>query len=341
LVLLHRFLAGVEMANASVLQRPKTRISTADDPLAHPAAPAHPPDRLFSMLSHRGRVRRANEDACGARPEQGAFVVCDGMGGASAGEVASHLAVQAFLNELSQTVLIDPATGKPPLAAARAKPPRQVPEPPAVSSSSSGSADPRTRLDEAVHAANLAVFRHSRKSPTLHGMGTTLVGLHFEAEAPDTRTLWLAHVGDSRCYRLRSGSLTQLTRDHSLVEQQIEAGLLSRVQAAASPMRNIITRAVGCQPEVEADLAAHPVQPADLYLLASDGLNRELDDPEIARILTRSLGPALTAVAPSRRSASAHRALQIALDNACHALIEAANQHGGGDNITVLAIYCL
>jgi protein phosphatase len=172
-------------------------------------------------------------------------------------------------------------------------------------------------------------------------MGTTLVGLHFEAEAPDARTLWLAHVGDSRCYRLRAGALTLLTRDHSLVEQQIEAGLLSRVQAAASPIRNIITRAVGCQPEVEADIAAHPAQPADLYLLASDGLNRELDDPEIARILTRSLGHALSSVAPSRRSAAAHRALQIALDNACRTLIEAANQHGGGDNITVLAIYCV
>jgi protein phosphatase len=321
------------MANASVLQRPTTRFSTATDAEAHPVAPAHPPERLFSMLSHRGRVRRANEDACGARLEQGAFVVCDGMGGAAAGEVASHLAVQAFLNELSQTVLIDPATGKPPLAVSRAKPPREAPDP--------APADPRTRLDEAVHAANLAVFRHSRKSPALHGMGTTLVGLYFEDETPGARTLWLAHVGDSRCYRLRSGALTQLTRDHTLVEQQIEAGLLSRVQAAASPIRNIITRAVGCQPEVEADLAAHPTQPADLYLLASDGLNRELDDPEIARILTRSLGPALSSVAPSRRSAAAHRALQIALDNACRTLIEAANQHGGGDNITVLAIYCL
>jgi serine/threonine protein phosphatase PrpC len=324
------------MANASVLQRPKTRISTAADPEARPAAPARLPDRLFSMLSHRGRVRRANEDACGARPEQGAFVVCDGMGGAAAGEVASHLAVQAFLNELSQTAVIDPATGKPPLAVSRANPAREALPPPA---------DPRSRLDEAVHAANLAVLRHSRKSPALHGMGTTLVGLSFEADSsnqkPSARALWLAHVGDSRCYRLRSGSFSLLTRDHSLVEQQIEAGLLSRAQAAASPIRNIITRAVGCQPEVEADLEAHTTEPADLYLLASDGLNRELDDSEIGRILVRNLGLALSAVAPSRRSAAAHRALQIALDNASHALIEAANQHGGGDNITVLLVYCL
>ena len=302
------------MANASVLQRPKTRISTASDGEARLAAPAHPPERLYSMLSHRGRVRRANEDACGARPEQGAFVVCDGMGGAAAGEVASHLAVQAFLNELSQTALIDPATGKPPLAATRAAPPREAPDP--------APADPRTRLDEAVHAANLAVFRQSRKSPALHGMGTTLVGLSFKNETPGARTLWLAHVGDSRCYRLRSGVLDLLTRDHSLVEEHIQAGLLTRVQAAASPIRNIITRAVGSDPCVEPEIAALDPLPGDLYLLASDGLTRELDDSEIARILTRTAAPRT----------------QAALDSACHTLIDAANRKGGHDNITALLV---
>jgi PPM family protein phosphatase len=320
------------MANASTLQRPKPRISTADVPLAHPSAPAHPPDRLFAMLSHRGRVRRANQDACGARPEQGAFVVCDGMGGAAAGEVASHLAVQAFLNELSQTVLLPPSpiNGKRPAASAHAPQPPEAPE--------AAPPDPRTRLDEAVHAANLAVFRHSRKSPALHGMGTTLVGLRFE---PGTRdALWLAHVGDSRCYRLRSGVLTLLTSDHTLVEQQVQAGLLNRLQAAISPIRNIITRAVGCQPEVEADIGAHAAQPADLYLLASDGLNRELDDTEIAQILIRNIGHSLVDP-PSRRATAAHRSLQHSLDAACEALVDAANQHGGGDNITVLLVYCL
>ncbi|MGD0796372.1 MAG: protein phosphatase 2C domain-containing protein [Acidobacteriaceae bacterium] len=292
------------------------------------------------MLSHRGRVRRANEDACGARPEEGAFVVCDGMGGAAAGEVASHLAVQAFLNELSQSALLSagPANGKRPNASTHGSTPLSAPDslPPHPHPGF------RTSLDEAVHAANLAVFRHSRKSPSLHGMGTTLVGLCFE---PGTRdALWLAHVGDSRCYRLRSGALTLLTSDHTLVEQQVQAGLLNRIQAAISPIRNIITRAVGCQPEVEADIEAHSTQSADLYLLASDGLNRELDDTEIARVLTqaltRTLGPALSDP-PSRRSTAAQHTLQAALDNACHTLIEAANQRGGGDNITVLLVYCL
>jgi protein phosphatase len=288
------------------------------------------------MLSHRGRVRRTNQDACGARPEQGAFVVCDGMGGAAAGEVASHLAVQAFLNELSQTVILppSPANGKRPAASAH------TPQPPAApdAASPNPNPNPRTRLDEAVHAANFAVFRHSRKSPTLHGMGTTLVGLRFEPGKRDA--LWLAHVGDSRCYRLRSGALTLLTSDHTLVEQQVQAGLLNRIQAAISPIRNIITRAVGCQPEVEADIGAHAAQPADLYLLASDGLNRELNDAEIAQILIRTIGHSLIDP-PSRRATAAHRTLQDLLDAACQALVDAANQHGGGDNITVLLVYCL
>ena len=328
--------SGREMANASTLQRPKTRISSAGEPLAHPPAPARSPDRFFSMLSHRGRVRRANEDACGARPEEGAFVVCDGMGGAAAGEVASHLAVQAFLNELSQSALLSagPANGKRPNASTHGSTPLSAPDslPPHPHPGF------RTSLDEAVHAANLAVFRHARKSPSLHGMGTTLVGLCFE---PGTRdALWLAHVGDSRCYRLRSGALTLLTSDHTLVEQQVQAGLLNRIQAAISPIRNIITRAVGCQPEVEADIGAHAAQPADLYLLASDGLNRELDDAEIAQLLIRTIGHSLVDP-PSRRATAAHRTLQHALDSACEALIDAANQHGGGDNITVLLVYCL
>ncbi len=172
------------------------------------------PNIAFAMLSHRGRVRRSNQDACAALPEHGAFVVCDGMGGAAGGEVASHMATEAFLNCLAQT----------------------------------GSAtQARARLTEAIHGANQAVFRYSRKSPSLQGMGTTLVALLWE-EAPASSTLWIAHVGDSRCYRLRSGTLQLLTRDHSLVEEQMRAGVLSQMQATASPLRNIITRAIGTQP---------------------------------------------------------------------------------------------
>jgi protein phosphatase len=284
------------------------------------------------MLSHRGRVRHVNQDACAALPGIGAFVVCDGMGGAAAGEVASHLASEAFLHALS----LHPTRNGRRISSKSATAPEAAPNPLPAN-------HPHTRLHEAVRAANQAVFRHSRKSQSLHGMGTTLVAALWDnaAAAP---TLWIAHIGDSRCYRLRRGTLQLLTEDHSLVEEQIRAGVLNRAQAAASPIRNIITRAIGSQPVVEPDIAAHETQPGDLYLLASDGLTRELDDEEIAQILGCTAGPAELAAAcrdsDRRNYATAGTALQAALDTACHALVEASNAKGGRDNITVLLVAC-
>ena len=296
------------MADAATLNSSKPQVPTA----AAAEAMTYAPNRAFAMLSHRGRVRHANQDACAALAEHGAFVVCDGVGGAAGGEVASHLATEVFLDCLAQ-----------PNSATQA----------------------RARLAEAIRAANQAVFRHSRKSPSLHGMGTTLVSLLWEEDTQQSKdarvspTLWIAHVGDSRCYLFRSGRLQMLTEDHSLVEEHVRAGVLSRAQAAASPMRNIITRAIGTQPTVEPEIALHAAQPGDLYLLASDGLSRELDDGEIAQILARTAGPA--ALAPGRRDTAApDLALQSALDSACQALIDAANAKGGHDNITVLLVAC-
>jgi PPM family protein phosphatase len=281
------------MAKASTLSRPAppTRESAAPTP------------RAFAMLSHRGRVRHSNEDACGASLERGIYIVCDGMGGAAAGEVASHLAVETFLETLTQPSRIPPQATQP--------------SPPQNGVEQHPHNHPPTSLEAAVRAANQAVFRHSQKSRTLHGMGTTLVAILFEDEA-----LHVAHVGDSRCYRLRSSVLQQLTRDHSLVEEQIQAGLISRIDAESSPIRNIITRAIGSLPTVEPEIAAHPIHPGDLYLLASDGLTRELPDAEIAAILTRT------------------RPTTPGLEAAAKALIEAANVRGGHDNITVLLVSC-
>ena len=275
---------------------------------------------IYAMLTHRGRVRQGNEDTCAAAPEIGAFVVCDGMGGAAAGEIASSLAADTFLANLA------------PAAGGRGKEPGGKPQ----------ARVNAARLNAAIQAANQAVYQQSRQSPKLAGMGTTLVGLlhdpivngsgkrrtasdHTNSRVTDPPTLWLGHVGDSRAYRRRKGKLEQLTHDHSLVEEQVRAGHITAEQAASSPMRNLITRAIGSQPTVEAELQSHRPQQNDIYLLASDGLSHEVEDEEISQILSEIPKP------PTKAS----------LTVACEALITAANRNGGHDNITVLLVAVL
>jgi serine/threonine protein phosphatase PrpC len=227
-------------------------------------------------ISDRGRSRRANEDFFVMVPEAGAFVVCDGMGGAAAGETASHLAAETAAAAL--------ATAKRSAGAIR----------------------------EAVRLANSAVYERARRDRRLEGMGTTLVALSLSGN-----TAWVGHVGDSRCYRWRSGTLERLTQDHSLVEEQIRIGRMTREQARRSPMQNVITRAVGTRTEVVADVQEFQLQHDDVFLLASDGLTRELTDVTIAGIL---------------------RADGSDLDAACANLIAAANAAGGRDNITCVLV---
>lgn len=242
--------------------------------------------------THPGVWRSANEDSCGADPSLGAFVVCDGMGGAAAGDVASQLARDTFLSSLS---------GR--------------------------SGSPAARLAEAVRASNAAVFRQAQRSRAQRGMGTTLVGLLCETGSQQP-SAWVAHVGDSRCYRLRDGRLELLTCDHSLVEEQIQAGLITRAEADSSPVRNIITRAVGSNHSVDPEITQYPIESGDVFLLASDGLTRELPDDAIARILRASLADAADLASPSAET----------LERACNDLIQAANENGGRDNITVLLV---
>lgn len=227
-------------------------------------------------ITDRGRMRRANEDYFVMRPEAGAFVVCDGMGGAAAGETASHLAAETAAAAL-----------------AKAKP---------------GSA----AIRDAVRLANSAVYERARQDRRLEGMGTTLVALSVSGN-----TAWLGHVGDSRCYRWRVGALERLTADHSLVEEQIRIGRMTREQARRSPMQNVITRAVGTRAEVVADIQELPLQRDDLFLIASDGLTRELTDAAIAALLQAGA-----------------RDLQAT----CAALVAAANAAGGRDNITCVLV---
>src|ERR1700761_296467 len=229
--------------------------------------------------SDQGRTRKSNEDFYGIKldNQKGVcnFVVCDGMGGAAAGEVASRMAVEAMLDAMSQ----GPIT--------------------------------RETFQQAVDTANHSVHCSAEQDPSRAGMGTTLVAM-----ATRGNHAWVAHVGDSRCYRFRDGRLERLTHDHSLVDEQVRLGQLTPAQAEISPMRNVITRAVGTQEEVDADVIDFIVEPADLYLLASDGLMREVDDQRIAGIL--------------------HSAED--LQQTCAQLIETANQAGGRDNITCVLV---
>jgi len=273
------------MANAAALKT----VSAPAPPHNSAARAGH---FAYAMLTDPGRVRHANQDACAAAPEHNAFVVCDGVGGAAGGEIASKLAVESFL----------------------------------VALSADGISGPHARLHRAVLAANSAIFDRAQRMRSLRGMATTLVAalLEYPEEMPGCPTVWLAHAGDSRAYRLRAAELTQLTTDHSLVEEHIRAGLLHRAEAERSPVRNVITRAVGSMPSIEPEIASHAIEPGDLYLLASDGLTRELDDAAIARMLSDHA---------SERSSTS-------LEAAAQALIDAANSHGGRDNITVLLLAC-
>jgi protein phosphatase len=227
-------------------------------------------------ITDRGRLRRANEDFFVMLPEAGAFVVCDGMGGAAAGETASHLAA-----ETAAAALVKAKRG--PVA-----------------------------IREAVRLANTTIYERARRDRRLEGMGTTLVALLIGGD-----TAWVGHVGDSRCYRWRGGTLERLTQDHSLVEEQIRIGRMTREQARRSPMQNVITRAVGTRAEVVADVQEFQLHRDDLFLIASDGLTRELTDAAITGIL---------------------QAEENDLDAACANLIAAANAAGGRDNITCVLV---
>jgi PPM family protein phosphatase len=246
-------------------------------------------EQVYEVAGHsdQGRVRTTNEDAYGICLDAGIFVVCDGMGGAAAGEVASHVAVDVMLERLcggSST---------------------------SDDSDLESSLHKQSLLRDAVAAANGRVFSQAEESAQLHGMGTTLVALLVE----DHRA-WIVHVGDSRCYRIRRGNLERLTEDHSLVDEQVRLGQLTPEEAERSPLRNVITRAVGSQRSVVPEIEELAVEPGDLFLLCSDGLTREVRDEQLATLL---------ADVPN-------------LDAACHALVDAAILNGGRDNVTCVLV---
>jgi len=243
-----------------------------------------------------GHVRDLNEDVFMMRPDQGLFVVCDGMGGAPAGEVASQVAAAAIFEQLS-----DDRTER-----------AALPFEQETSSAAACAYLPQTsRLAHAVRRSNQVVYEQARQDPRQSGMGTTVVGAWIESYIAS-----VAHVGDSRAYLWHDDRLEALTRDHSLVEAQIRAGIIDRQRAGESEQQNVLVRVLGREPDVEVELNEVPVQPGDYLLLCSDGLTRMVPEPTVARTIVSIRDP----------------------QRICDCLIDAARQNGGADNITVVVV---
>lgn len=270
------------------VNEPSSLSATRPPSRADDLDPVHLMDYAFCSQTHTGLRRANNEDAVFVDEARGIAILADGMGGYNAGEVASGMATRVVQTELQRWLDQDPAA--------------------------SNARDARRAVDTAVRNANLAVLTASQTHAEYAGMGTTIVVGVFQ----DDR-LCVAHIGDSRCYRLRQGQFTQITRDHSLLQEQLDAGLITPEQAAFSTHRNLVTRALGIDEGVEVEINEFAVQPDDLYLLCSDGLSDMVDDGVIAEILLR---PGVVA-------------------NKANALVNAANDHGGRDNITVLLVHAI
>ncbi|MFZ9596016.1 MAG: Stp1/IreP family PP2C-type Ser/Thr phosphatase [Bdellovibrionia bacterium] len=231
-----------------------------------------------------GRRRSQNQDSVAVVQELGLYIVADGMGGHKGGEIASAIAVDTITESIRKK-------GK------------------------KRKSDLHHALKEAIEEASQAIFSRALKEPTLTGMGTTTTALYFQKN-----TLCIGQVGDSRCYYKKGSGLWQITRDHSLVQERLRAGLITRDQLKTDQMKNVITRSVGYEQEVNVELFHMNISPGDCWMICSDGLSGLVDDEQINQILDQKLGSLSDP------------------QQAVHALIEAANQNGGDDNISAIVI---
>jgi serine/threonine protein phosphatase PrpC len=245
-------------------------------------------DQLTTALrSDKGRVRDANEDSVAEASELGLVVLADGMGGHNAGEVASALAVSTILDSV------------------RAGWPHR--------SELNGQNGPEAELlRKSVEVAHSAIREKADSQPQYQGMGTTVVACLLH----DNNAI-IAHVGDSRLYRLRNDTFKQVTHDHSLIEDLIAKGFYSREEARQNVRRNILTRALGSGDSVQVDVQSESAHTGDIYLLCSDGLTEMVSDEEIRLTLQK---------------------FSASLDKAAEQLVTLANQHGGKDNVSVALI---
>jgi protein phosphatase len=234
-------------------------------------------------------VRSHNEDSIAADAAVGLAVLADGMGGYNAGEVASGIAVAMISAEIKKNLAA--IAGELDVATAE------------------------KLVGEHAVRANNAIFQASQSQPQYAGMGTTLVVALWHDDH-----MIVGHIGDSRLYRMRGSKLEQVTRDHSLLQEQIDSGLITKEQARHSQNKNLVTRAVGIDPEVDAEVHSYPVQAGDIYLLCSDGLNDMVTDEDMELTLS---------------------SLQANLPLAAEQLVQQANDNGGRDNVSVILVRVL
>ena len=244
----------------------------------------------IATATHPGMVRSHNEDSITADAGIGLAVLADGMGGYNAGEVASGIAVALIPAEIRKALA--------------ATAPHEL-----------NGKDMERLIREQAARANATIYEAAQREPNYRGMGTTLVVALWH-----DNHVAVGHIGDSRLYRLRNDTLEQITRDHSLLQEQIDSGMLTPEEARHAPNRNLVTRAVGIDPEVEAEIHIHPVQAGDIYLFCSDGLPDMVPDEDIENTL-----------------ASLKANLQLAAEQ----LVQQANDNGGRDNVSVILVRVL
>ena len=242
-------------------------------------------------VTNVGRVRTNNEDSFRIVESMNLYILSDGMGGEAHGEIASAMAVETVAKHCAETE-VDPAMT-------------------IFADMPSAWSEKTRRLSSAVHLANKNIFDSAQKNTEQRGMGATITAAWI-----DGTRLSIAHVGDSRAYLLRSGSLQQLTSDHSLVAEQVRRGILTPAEAERSDMQSVLLRALGAHPDIEVDSEEHTLFSSDVLLLCSDGLTRMVTEPEIAGTLQAEIDPT----------------------KAAEKLIALANERGGVDNITVIVV---
>ena len=240
-------------------------------------------------LTDAGRIREHNEDTIGSDPDIGLFVLADGMGGYNAGEVASGIAVKTIMSLVKEAVEHQDLT---------------------VGDRESRLSRPSIVLRDAIVRANKIIYQTAKTQPQCEGMGTTIVACMFF----DNRVS-IAHVGDSRMYRLRANRFERMTMDHSLLQELIDRGFYTPEEAQRAANKNYVTRALGVEPSVEVELSEQVVQKGDFYVLCSDGLSDMIEDEDI-HLTISTFGASLATVAKQ--------------------LIKLANDNGGRDNISLI-----